>query len=177
MFVAGAMALGPANGQSDPSNDDRPILGASMLNRGAESYGKTPLFKKISTAVRAARLGNTDEFFALLAPKAAAELSHDEGERKVVPLSPQILQSIASNCRGPFPIGERPSWIQFSFICNPDAKTSLATCIHFVNTPELTMTAGFKNGRMLWLDAFEVPVVPGRRYVAMDAYQHATDRK
>lgn len=175
MLVCGILAAGQATGlqTQSKSDDGKPNVSPSIVDVDGQGDTTKPFYRKVEAAFQAARRGDAGPFTRLLAPKADAGVTVWQGSaRRTVPMTTATVKAITKNCLGPYAIAEGAAWTQFSFVCRTDADSTLHDTIRFENSPELSMTAFFENGRIAVLHAGEVIMIPGRRLVAMDAYEN-----
>lgn len=168
--AAGLVVLASTSAPARTS-DGKPILGFSIAQRPSDANVDGPLLREVKSAFAAANQGSGKGFARHLAPKSKLSLvSFSGAEQKGVPFTAATIQAATRSCIGPWAFDEGASWVQLSWICSTDADKPLAKFLTFHNSPELSVTVWFQNGRIATLEAMEPLDIPGARRVSMNAF-------
>lgn len=146
----------------------RPALGFSIAEPERSEQSAGPLFARALDALNSARGGGDAAFARYLAPGAELELFAAPGVKQ--PFTAATARAASQSCAGPYPFDEGSDWAQLSWVCRIDGNGPLAQILSFRDSPELSLTVWFDGQRIKRIHAMEPLWIPGRRRLAMNAY-------
>jgi hypothetical protein len=159
--------------------DKRPEVPKSIANAKAEHFRNGPLFKRTQSAFAAANDRGEVALAEFLANDAKLELSTYTYPNPSIhePLNIERIRAIMSSCDGPISYDEGRDWTQLSWVCRIDSAAPLSQYYTFHDSPEIVMHVNYDGDQIKRISAMEPLMIPGIKYLAMNAYEVAHSKQ